>query len=60
MKLAAPMALSSCSWTAMAATDTALIGHTGTIYLTASALSDMWTSSTGVFLDGGVLSVFCS
>ena len=37
-------------------------GHAGntTKYLDASALSDLWMSSTGVFIQGGVLGVFCA
>lgn len=34
-------------------------GHVGTRYLSASAVSDLWTQSTGVFIQGRVLGVFC-
>jgi len=43
----------------MKSTDTALLGHVGTRYLSASAVSDLWTQSTGVFIQGRVLGVFC-
>ncbi|KAJ8602361.1 hypothetical protein CTAYLR_004251 [Chrysophaeum taylorii] len=52
--------VSSVSWVAMKATDTALLGHVGTRYLDASAYSDLYTSSTGVFIRGQVLGVFCA
>ena len=45
----------------MKATDTALLGHLeeeGTIYLSAVAGADLWTSSTGVFIQGRVLGTF--
>ena len=60
VKLSIPIAISRLSWVAMKTTDTALIGHTGTRFLTATALSDLYTSSTGVFIQGGVLSIFAS
>ena len=37
----------------MKTTDTALLGHLeeeGTLYLSAVAVADLWTSSTGVFI----------
>lgn len=60
MTLAVPLAVSRLSWTAMKTTDTALIGHTGTLYLSASAVADLYTQSTGVFISGGVLSTLVS
>lgn len=57
--LAVPIFLSSVSWVAMKVTDSALLGHTGTRYLDAVAVGDLWMSSTGVFIGGGVLGVFC-
>ena len=45
----------------MKATDTALLGHLaeeGTLYLSAVAVADLWTSSTGVFIQGRVLGTF--
>ena len=45
----------------MKATDTALLGHLseeGTQYLSAVAVSDLWTSSTGVMIQGRVLAMF--
>ena len=35
-------------------------GYTGTEYLAAASISDLWTQSTGVFIMGGVLGMFCS
>lgn len=43
-RLTVPLFFSSLSWVAMKTTDTALLGHSGTKYLEASALSDLWTS----------------
>jgi Na+-driven multidrug efflux pump len=48
------------SWVGMKTTDTGLVGHTKTIFLEASALSDLWTQSTACVLNGGVYSVFAS
>jgi len=59
--LAIPLFLSSASWVGMKATDTALLGHLqeeGTTYLSAVAVADLWTSSTGVFIQGRVLGTF--
>ena len=45
----------------MKATDTAILGHLGTndtLYLSAVASADLWTSSTGVFIQGRVLGTF--
>eukprot|EP00038_Savillea_parva_P007531 m.170802 g.170802 ORF g.170802 m.170802 type:complete len:503 (+) comp13292_c0_seq1:248-1756(+) len=56
--LAIPLFFSQLSWVAMKTTDTALLGHSGTKFLEASALSDLWTSSTGVFIQGRVLGMF--
>ena len=52
--------VSSVSWVAMKSTDTAILGHVGTRYLDATALSDLYTMSTGVFVQGRVLGVFVS
>ena len=55
-KLASGLFLSRVAWTAMKATDTALIFGTtmgephGVEAQAASALSDLWTDSTGVLL----------
>uniref|UniRef100_A0A061S3Z1 Protein DETOXIFICATION n=1 Tax=Tetraselmis sp. GSL018 TaxID=582737 RepID=A0A061S3Z1_9CHLO len=48
------------SWVVIKTTDSALLGYTGTRYLAAASVSDLWTQSTGVFIMGGVLSTFCS
>jgi len=61
VKLAVPLFLSSVSWVGMKATDTSLLGHLeeeGTLYLSAVAVADLWTSSTGVFIQGRVLGTF--
>lgn len=60
LSLAAAFFVASVSWVGMKATDTALLGHVGTRYLDASAFSDLYTSSTGVFIGGQILGVFCS
>eukprot|EP00746_Dinoflagellata_sp_MGD_P028243 gnl/MRDRNA2_/MRDRNA2_166769_c0_seq1.p1 gnl/MRDRNA2_/MRDRNA2_166769_c0~~gnl/MRDRNA2_/MRDRNA2_166769_c0_seq1.p1 ORF type:complete len:578 (+),score=83.67 gnl/MRDRNA2_/MRDRNA2_166769_c0_seq1:201-1736(+) len=44
----------------MKATDTFLLGHVSAKSLIASSYSDLWTSSTGVLISGGVLGTFCS
>ena len=46
--LTAAFFVSSVSWVAMKSTDTAILGHVGTRYLDATALSDLYTMSTGV------------
>mmetsp|Transcript_53327 Transcript_53327/g.126066 ORF Transcript_53327/g.126066 Transcript_53327/m.126066 type:complete len:442 (+) Transcript_53327:30-1355(+) len=46
------------SWFLIKVTDTALLGHVGTDVLAASAIADLWMSSTGVFTMGGILSTF--
>jgi len=48
------------SWVVIKTTDSALLGYTGTHYLAAASVSDLWTQSTGVFIMGGVLGMFCS
>ena len=45
-------------WVGMKVTDTALLGHVSSHALTASALSDLWTSATGVLMQGRVLGIF--
>jgi MATE family multidrug resistance protein len=60
LSLALPLAVSRLSWTTMKTTDTALIGHTGTLNLSASAVADLYTQSTGVFINGWVLSTLVS
>jgi MATE family multidrug resistance protein len=58
--LAVPLAVSRLSWVTMKTTDTALIGHTGTLNLSASAVADLYTQSTGVFINGWILSTLVS
>eukprot|EP00933_Yihiella_yeosuensis_P051292 TRINITY_DN4918_c0_g2_i1.p1 TRINITY_DN4918_c0_g2~~TRINITY_DN4918_c0_g2_i1.p1 ORF type:complete len:501 (+),score=57.17 TRINITY_DN4918_c0_g2_i1:92-1594(+) len=58
-KLAIPIFINMVSWVTMKVTDTAVLGHVGTRYLDASALSDLWTSSTGVFISSRVVGTFC-
>ena len=43
--LTAAFFVSSVSWVAMKSTDTAILGHVGTRYLDATALSDLYTMS---------------
>jgi len=50
LKLAAPLFLSGASFSVMKTTDSALLGHSGTRYLTAVTLSELWTSTIGVFM----------
>lgn len=59
LRLTVPMFISAVSWVAMKVTDTAVLGHVGTRYLDATALSDLWTSSTGVFIQSRVVGTFC-
>ena len=60
LTLALPLAVSRLSWSAMKTTDTALIGHTGTVNLSATAVADLYTQSTGVFINGWILSTLVS
>lgn len=48
------------SWSVMKTTDSALLGHVGTKYLVASALADLWMSSTSSLILGGVVSVLAA
>mmetsp|Transcript_23732 Transcript_23732/g.32674 ORF Transcript_23732/g.32674 Transcript_23732/m.32674 type:complete len:508 (-) Transcript_23732:78-1601(-) len=57
--LSVPIFISMSSWVTMKTTDTALLGHVGTHFLSASAISDLWTQSTGVLIQGRVLGMFC-
>jgi len=59
LALALPYFVAMVSWSAMKTTDTSILGHLGTKYLSATAYSDLWTSSTGVFIMGHVLGIFC-
>lgn len=59
LHLSIPMFLSVASFSVMKTTDTALLGHTGTEYLEAVSLSDLWTSSTGVFLQSSAVATLC-
>ncbi|KNC49849.1 uncharacterized protein AMSG_06136 [Thecamonas trahens ATCC 50062] len=46
------------AWVAMKTTDSALLGHAGSEYLEGAALSDLYTSSSRVFLNTRVLGIF--
>ena len=59
LKLSVPIFIARLSWVGMKITDTALLGHVGTHYLSATALSDLWTQSTGVFIMSRVAGIFC-
>ncbi|CAE8603384.1 unnamed protein product [Polarella glacialis] len=50
-----PTFVARLAWIGMKTTDTALLGHSGTVFLTASSLSDFWTSMSGVFIGDNVL-----
>lgn len=50
-----PTFVARLAWIGMKTTDTALLGHSGTVFLTASSLSDFWTSMSGVFIADMVL-----
>eukprot|EP00931_Biecheleriopsis_adriatica_P058105 TRINITY_DN34524_c0_g1_i1.p1 TRINITY_DN34524_c0_g1~~TRINITY_DN34524_c0_g1_i1.p1 ORF type:complete len:527 (-),score=84.95 TRINITY_DN34524_c0_g1_i1:26-1561(-) len=58
-QLFVPTFLSRLAFIGMKTTDTALIGHSGTIYLTASSLSDFWTSMSGCLTTDMVLGSLC-
>lgn len=60
LKLWVPLFFGTCAWVCMKTTDTALLGHVGTHYLSAAAVSDLWTSATGVFIEGRILTSFCA
>jgi len=54
-----PTFIARLAWIGMKTTDTALLGHSGTDFLTASSLSDFWTSISGVFINDTVLGSLC-
>eukprot|EP00928_Gymnodinium_smaydae_P042901 TRINITY_DN28848_c0_g1_i1.p1 TRINITY_DN28848_c0_g1~~TRINITY_DN28848_c0_g1_i1.p1 ORF type:complete len:489 (+),score=60.45 TRINITY_DN28848_c0_g1_i1:62-1528(+) len=58
--LTGPLFLSRVSFVVMKTTDSSMLGHVGTRYLDAAALSDLWTSSTGVLAQSYAAGVFCS
>jgi multidrug resistance protein, MATE family len=58
LKLGIPIFVSSLSFVGKKTTDTALLGHVSQEALSASALSDLWTMTSQVLLNGGVLTVF--
>eukprot|EP00429_Kryptoperidinium_foliaceum_P069990 CAMPEP_0176066710 /NCGR_PEP_ID=MMETSP0120_2-20121206/33293_1 /TAXON_ID=160619 /ORGANISM="Kryptoperidinium foliaceum, Strain CCMP 1326" /LENGTH=505 /DNA_ID=CAMNT_0017400319 /DNA_START=71 /DNA_END=1588 /DNA_ORIENTATION=- len=60
LALALPMFMGIASFAVMKATDSALVGHTGTRYLNAVALSDLWTASTAVLIQSRAVGVFCA
>jgi len=59
LKLSMPLAITIVSFVGLNITDTAVVGHLGTQYLIASALADLWVSSTRVLVQGSVLGYFC-
>eukprot|EP00051_Salpingoeca_urceolata_P016031 m.211103 g.211103 ORF g.211103 m.211103 type:complete len:511 (-) comp18571_c0_seq3:335-1867(-) len=59
LAVAFPIFVARVSWTGMKTVDTTLLGHLGTKYLSAAALSDLWTMASGVFVTGRVLTTFC-
>eukprot|EP00978_Attheya_sp_CCMP212_P034173 scaffold141984_cov62-Attheya_sp.AAC.3 len=59
LQLGAPIFVCMLSYVGMKTTDTVLLGHVSASALSASALSDLWTMSTGVLFEGRVLGVLC-
>ncbi|EGD80569.1 hypothetical protein PTSG_01161 [Salpingoeca rosetta] len=57
--LSLPIFVAVCSWVGMKVTDTAVLGHVGTDYLSAASLSDIYTTATAFLIGGRVLSTFC-
>ncbi|KAG7366046.1 MATE efflux family protein [Nitzschia inconspicua] len=57
LKLGFPIFLSSLSWVGKKTTDTALLGHVSQEALAAAALSDLWTMTSQVLLNGRILGV---
>lgn len=57
ISLAAPIFVSSLSWVGKSTTDTALLGHVGSGALSAAALSDLYTMTTSVLVQGRVLGI---
>ena len=58
VKLSAGMFFAHVSWVIIKVTDSALLGHVSTAALAASSVSDLWMSSTDIFLYSGVLGTF--
>jgi len=58
LSLAPAIFVGRLGWVGMKVTDTALLGHVGTHALEASSLSDLWTTASGVFIQGRVLGIF--
>jgi MATE family multidrug resistance protein len=58
IRLGFPIFLSQISWVGMKTTDTALLGHVSAQALAAAALSDLWTMTSLVFINGRVLGIF--
>ena len=56
--LSAALFTNRVAWVAIKMTDSALLGHSSTHALSAAAMADLWTSSTGVIVQGGVLGTF--
>lgn len=57
-RLALGFFLARASWVIIKVTDSALLGHVSTEVLSATAVADLWMSSTGVVTFGGVLGTF--
>lgn len=57
LRLSAPIFLAMVSWLGMKTTDTALLGHVNADALAAAALSDLWTMTTAVLIQGRVLGI---
>jgi MATE family multidrug resistance protein len=57
LSMAWKIAIAMSSWVVMKSTDTAILGHVSPEALEGAALSDLYTSASGVFIQGGVLNV---
>lgn len=55
LALFVPIFASRLAWVGMKTTDTALLGHVGTTYLSASSLADFWTGAFSPFMMDMVL-----
>mmetsp|Transcript_21434 Transcript_21434/g.32011 ORF Transcript_21434/g.32011 Transcript_21434/m.32011 type:complete len:502 (-) Transcript_21434:195-1700(-) len=57
ISLSIPIFISSVSWVGKTTTDTALLGHVSSDALAAAALSDLYTMTTSVLVQGRVLGI---
>jgi multidrug resistance protein, MATE family len=57
LSMAWKIAIAMSSWVVMKSTDTAILGHVSSDALEGASLSDLYTSASGVFIQGNVLNV---